>query len=65
MTKRKPIEDMTLEEQQEWLDQYLADAPKRQAAHDSFALWAVVSMGAALLLVPVMFVIADIISRIT
>ena len=64
MSKKKSLEDMTHEEQIAWLEQYIADAPKRLAAHDRFATMAVLSMGATLLLVPFMFVIGSIIKAL-
>lgn len=58
MTKQKDIKDMTLQEQKEWLERYLADEPKRLAEYDRFSTYAAVSLGMALISTPIVVVIA-------
>jgi fatty acid desaturase len=65
VAKQKRIEDMTPEEKLEWLDQYLADMPKRQAERDRFVNWAVISMSVALIAIPALPLIAVLIEKIT
>lgn len=60
MSKQKAIKDMSDEEHRIWLDQYIADMPKRLEEYDRFTKMAAISMGAALLAVPIMLIIASI-----